>query len=83
MAPKDVMILNGPTPETSIEVPVIFVDGRWQVDQRAFGEPLFAVCEPYLDDPTTPGGDAMLARAREVPLPDGAELGELLRTAER
>lgn len=76
--------MNAPIPETSIEVPVIFVDGKWQAAPCAFGEPLYSTTNgPYLDDPTTPGGDAMLAAAREVPLPDGAELGRLLRDAEQ
>lgn len=76
------MILNGPIPEVSIEVPLIFVDGTWQVDPRAFGEPLYPTVDPYLDDSAAPDDDPTLASAREAPLPDGAELGRLLRAAE-
>lgn len=76
------MILNVPIPEVSIEVPLIFVEGRWQVDPRAFGEPLYPTVDPYLDDSAAPDDDPTLAAARETPLPDGAELGRLLLDAQ-
>ncbi len=82
MAPKEVMILNGSIPEVSVEVPLIFVGGRWNVDPRVYGEPLYPTGDPYLDDSAASDDDPALVAARATPLPDGAELGQLLRDAE-
>lgn len=71
--------MDAPVPETSVEVPLLFIGGRWRVDPRAFGEPLHNTAEPYLDDVLAPDDDPALVAARETPRPDGAELAELLR----